>query len=383
MNIVTFDGYTINPGDLSWDKLDALCDKLTVFDSTSEDKALSRLTGNEILITSKCPITRELMENSPQLKYIGCTATGYNNIDVEAAADLGIAVTNIPAYSTDAVAQHTIALMLELSNHVGLHNASVQDGQWSDNEYFCYWKKSVTLLTGKSLGIIGYGAIGKRVAQIARALGMEINIFSQDPAGAMKSDFVSLHCPLTRENRHTVNTEFLVNMKPGAILINTARGGLVDERALADAIKAGFIAGAALDVLEQEPPAKDCPLIGLDNCIITPHIVVVTEGNASGCYRHPGRKSGKLAYRRDERPGNLILRINACDSSSFIIYSFIIFRRKFHHETSNFRTAAVLCLCCDLRRSRHYQQGFLQHACVCCLSYCSVHRISAKQKALF
>ena len=272
MNIVIFDGYTINPGDLSWDKLDALCDKLTVFDSTSEDKALSRLTGNEILMTSKCPITRELMENSPQLKYIGCTATGYNNIDVEAAADLGIAVTNIPAYSTDAVAQHTIALMLELSNHVGLHNASVQDGQWSDNEYFCYWKKSVTLLTGKSLGIISYGAIGKRVAQIARALGMEINIFSQDPAGAMKSDFVSLHCPLTRENRHMVNTEFLVNMKPGAILINTARGGLVDERALADAIKAGFIAGAALDVLEQEPPAKDCPLIGLDNCIITPHI---------------------------------------------------------------------------------------------------------------
>lgn len=272
MNIVIFDGYTINPGDLSWDKLDALCDKLTVFDSTSEDKALSRLTGNEILMTSKCPITRELMENSPQLKYIGCTATGYNNIDVEAAGDLGIAVTNIPAYSTDAVAQHTIALMLELSNHVGLHNMSVQDGQWSDNEYFCYWKKSVTLLTGKSLGIIGYGAIGKRVAQIARALGMEINIFSQDPAGAMKSDFVSLHCPLTRENRHMVNTEFLVNMKPGAILINTARGGLVDERALADAIKAGFIAGAALDVLEQEPPAKDCPLIGLDNCIITPHI---------------------------------------------------------------------------------------------------------------
>ena len=272
MNIVIFDGYTINPGDLRWDKLDALCDKLTVFDSTSEDKALSRLTGNEILMTSKCPITRELMENSPQLKYIGCTATGYNNIDVEAAADLGIAVTNIPAYSTDAVAQHTIALMLELSNHVGLHNASVQEGQWSDNEYFCYWKKPVTLLTGKSLGIIGYGAIGKRVAQIARALGMEINIFSQDPAGAMKSDFVSLHCPLTRENRHMVNTEFLVNMKPGAILINTARGGLVDERALADAIKAGFIAGAALDVLEQEPPAKDCPLIGLDNCIITPHI---------------------------------------------------------------------------------------------------------------
>ncbi len=272
MNIVIFDGYTINPGDLSWGKLDALCDKLTVFDSTSEDKAFSRLLGNEILMTSKCRITRELMESSPQLKYIGCTATGYNNIDVEAAADLGIAVTNIPAYSTDAVAQHTIALMLEISNHVGLHNTSVQEGQWASNEYFCYWKKPVTLLAGKSLGIIGYGAIGKRVAEIARALGMEVNIFSQDPAGAMKSDFVSLHCPLTKENQQMVNTEFLVSMKPGAILINTARGGLVDERALADAIKAGFIGGAALDVLAKEPPAEDCPLIGLDNCIITPHI---------------------------------------------------------------------------------------------------------------
>ena len=272
MNIVIFDGYTINPGDLSWDKLDVLCDKLTVFDSTPEDKALSRLTGNEILMTSKCPITRELMEQSPQLKYIGCTATGYNNIDVEAAADLGIAVTNIPAYSTDAVAQHTIALMLELSNHVGLHNASVQEGQWSENPYFCYWKKPVTLLHGKSLGIIGYGAIGKRVAEIARALGMEIRIFSKDPDSTMKSDFISLHCPLTKENRNMVNAEFLVNMKPGAVLINTARGGLVDERALADAIKAGFIGGAALDVLAEEPPAEDCPLIGLDNCIITPHI---------------------------------------------------------------------------------------------------------------
>lgn len=272
MNIVIFDGYTINPGDLSWDKLDALCDKLTVFDSTPEDKAHARLAGNEILMTSKCPITRELMENSPQLKYIGCTATGYNNIDVEAAADLGIAVTNIPAYSTDAVAQHTIALMLELANHVALHNASVQKGDWAENPYFCYWKKPVTLLSGKSLGIVGYGAIGKRVAEIARALGMEIRIYSQDPSATMKSDFISLHCPLTKENQKMVNAEFLINMKPGAVLINTARGGLVDERALADALKTGFIGGAALDVLAEEPPSENCPLIGLDNCIITPHI---------------------------------------------------------------------------------------------------------------
>lgn len=272
MNIVIFDGYTINPGDLSWNKIEALGDRLTVFDSTPEDKALLRLAGAEILMTSKCRITRELMQQCPDLKYIGCTATGYNNIDVDAAADLGIAVTNIPAYSTDAVAQHTIALMLEITNSVGLHNASVQNGGWSDNKYFCYWKKPVTLLAGKSLGIIGYGAIGKKVAQIAEALGMKVNVFSRNPEDTMKSDFISLHCPLTEENRQMVNTEFLVNMKPGAILINTARGGLVDERALADAIKAGFIGGAALDVLAQEPPAHDCPLIGLENCIITPHI---------------------------------------------------------------------------------------------------------------
>lgn len=272
MNIVIFDGYTINPGDLSWAKLEQLADRMTVFDATPMDKAMLRLGNSEILMTSKCQITREFMENAPNLKYIGCTATGYNNIDVRAAADLGIAVTNIPAYSTDAVAQHTISLMLELANNVGIHNESVQQGQWFDSKYFCYWKKPVMLLAGKSLGIIGYGAIGKRVAEIAKALGMTVNIYREDPAGAMKSDFVSLHCPLTPDNAKMVNTEFLVNMKPGAFLINTARGQLIDERALADALKAGFIKGAAVDVLAQEPPARDCPLIGLDNCIITPHI---------------------------------------------------------------------------------------------------------------
>ena len=272
MDIVIFDGYTINPGDLSWDKIEQLGDSLTVFDATPMDKALSRIGHSEILMTSKCPITREFMSKCPNLRYIGSTATGYNNIDVKAAADLGIAVTNIPAYSTDAVAQHTIALMLEIANNVGLHNDSVQQGHWSESKYFCYWKKPIVLLAGKSLGIIGYGAIGKKVAEIAKALGMSINIYSEDPMAAMKSDFVSLHCPLTPENEKMVNADFLINMKPGAILINTARGGLVDERALADAIKAGFIGGAALDVLAEEPPVKDCPVIGIENCIITPHI---------------------------------------------------------------------------------------------------------------
>lgn len=272
MEIVILDGYTINPGDLSWNRLEKMVDKFTVFDKTPTDRIASRVGLCDILMTSKCNITREIMEQAPNLKYIGSTATGYNNIDVEAAADLGIAVTNIPSYATDAVAQHTIALMLEMTNNVGLHNVSVQVGEWARSSYFCYWKKPISLLAGKSIGIIGYGEIGRKVAEIAKAFGMTVNIYSRDPDAAIKSDYVSLHCPLTKENEKMVDTSFLVNMKPGAILINTARGGLVDERALADALKSGFIAGAATDVLTVEPPDADCPLIGLDNCIITPHM---------------------------------------------------------------------------------------------------------------
>lgn len=272
MNMVILDGYTINPGDLSWERLASLVDNFTLFDATPEDRICERIGDNDILVTSKCVITREIMQQCPSLKYIGVPATGYNNIDLQAAGDFGIAVTNVPAYATEAVAQHTIALILELTNSVGLHNDSVQDGDWNKSKYFCYWKRPMTLLAGKSLGIIGYGAIGSKVAAIAAALGMKVNIYSQDPAGTMKSDFISLHCPLTPENARMVNSEFLINMKPGAFLINTARGGLIDERALADALKAGFIGGAALDVLEKEPPGKECPLIGIPNCIITPHM---------------------------------------------------------------------------------------------------------------
>ncbi|MDO4834762.1 MAG: D-2-hydroxyacid dehydrogenase [Bacillota bacterium] len=272
MEIAILDGYTINPGDLSWKKLELMADKFTVFDKTPPERIQSRIGLCDIVMTSKCQITREIMEQAPNLKYIGSTATGYNNIDVKAAAELGIAVTNIPSYATDAVAQHTIALMLEMTNNVGLHNASVQNGEWENSNYFCYWKKPITLLAGKSIGIIGYGEIGRKVAEIAKAFGMAVNIYSRDPDAAMKSDYVSLHCPLTEDNAQMVNASFLVNMKPGAILINTARGGLVDERALADALKAGFIAGAATDVLATEPPEADCPLLGLENCIITPHM---------------------------------------------------------------------------------------------------------------
>ncbi|MGX8774308.1 MAG: D-2-hydroxyacid dehydrogenase [Bacillota bacterium] len=271
MKAVLLDGHTINPGDLSWDKLAALCGSFTAHDRTPDDLVTERIGGCDVIFTSKKQITRAVMEQAPNLRYIGLTATGYNNIDVKAAADLGIAVTNVPAYATDAVAQHTIALMLELANSVGLHSESVHSGEWENSTYFCYWKKPITLLAGKSIGIIGYGQIGQKVARIAEAFGMTVNVYSRDREAAVKSDFVSLHCPLTDENAHMVNTEFLSEMKPGSILINTARGGLVDESALAQALKSGHLAGAGLDVLENEPPLADCPLISIENCVITPH----------------------------------------------------------------------------------------------------------------
>lgn len=275
MKIVLLDGHTINPGDLSWAKLEALCDEFIVYERTPEELLAERIGDCDVLMTSKCPITRPLMEHAPNLKYIGSTATGYNNIDIAAARDLGIAVTNIPAYSTESVAQHTIALLLELTNHVGLHNDSVQAGDWCRCEHFSYWRRPVVLLAGMSLGIIGYGSIGARVARIAEALGMTVNIYSRDREAAIRSDVVSLHCPLTEDNVKMINEDFIAQMKPGAFLINTARGGLVDEGALAKALNDGRLAGAAVDVLSREPAAADNPLIGLKNCIITPHIAWV------------------------------------------------------------------------------------------------------------
>lgn len=272
MDIVVLDGYTINPGDLSWDSLEKAGDSLTVYDRTPAEELVARIGNNEVIMTSKCFITREIIEKCPDLKYIGSMATGYNNIDVKAAAEAGIVVTNVPAYSTDAVAQHTIALLLELANNAGLHNASVQSGDWSRCEHFCYWKKPVTLLAGKSIGIIGYGAIGSKVAEIARALGMTVNIYSRDPEAAVSSDVVSLHCPLTEENAKMIDADFISRMKPEAFLINTARGGLVDEYALAGALRSGRLGGAAVDVISREPASEDCPLLGLSNCIITPHM---------------------------------------------------------------------------------------------------------------
>ena len=212
------------------------------------------------------------MDACPHLKFIGVLATGYDNIDLTAAKERGIAVCNVAGYAADPVAQHTFALLLELTSHVALHNQAVLDGEWSASADFCVVKKPLMQLAGKSLGIIGYGNIGRKVAAIAEAFGMTVNIYSRDHEAAMKSDIVTLHCPATAENRGFINREFISQMKDGAILINTARGALINEADLAEALASGKIAAAGIDVLDGEPPRPDNPLIGAPNCILTPHI---------------------------------------------------------------------------------------------------------------
>ena len=254
---VFLDCMDITRGDISWEPMEKLCDYTYYLEST-EEEAKARLRNMDAVFVDSFPIDRRVMDDNPQLKYIGIAATGFNHIDIKAAEEKGIAVTNIPAYSTDAVAQHAIALLLQITN---------RPGTYDDVD-----TTPLTLLNGKSMGIVGYGNIGRKVGEIAASLGMEIIPYSQDPERAVKADVLSLNCPLTEENRGMVNSEFISRMKDGAILINTARGGLVDEQALAEALKNGKLKAAGLDVLSKEPPDETCPLLNLDNCVITPHI---------------------------------------------------------------------------------------------------------------
>lgn len=271
MKTIILDGFSINPGDLTWSPIEEISD-FHCFDRTEDDNIIANIDQAEGIFVSKCPITREILERCPKLKFVGITATGYDNVDLVAARDLGIAVCNVPAYSTEAVAQHVFALLLELTNLVGRYNDAVQAGRWYESKDFTFDAGSLTLLDGKSLGIIGYGNIGKKVAAIGQAFGMTINIYSRNPAATVKSDFLTLHCPVTAENSGFINSAFIRDMKDGAVLINTARGALVNEGDLAQAIKSGKLAGAAIDVLCDEPPSKPNPLINLPNCILTPHI---------------------------------------------------------------------------------------------------------------
>ena len=283
MKITVLDGFTTNPGDLSWDWLKE-CGECMIYDRTPAELIAERTRDCEIVITNKTPLRRELLETLPKLRYIGLLSTGYNIVDWEYCKEKGIPVCNIPSYSTSAVAQLVFALILEHTNSVAIHSNSVHSGEWAQSKDFCYWKTPLTELDGKTMGIIGFGKIGKAVAKIASAFGMKVIASTNHPAPyenvefcdkdelLAKSDFVSLHCPLTPLTEGMVNAEFLSKMKPSAFLINTSRGQVVDENALADALKNGIIAGAGLDVMTVEPPKTDNPLFGLSNCHITPHI---------------------------------------------------------------------------------------------------------------
>ena len=283
MKITILDGYAENPGDLSWEWLSEY-GEYTVYDRTPAELIKERADGSDIIITNKTPLRRDLLETLPELKYVGLLSTGYNIVDWEYCKSVGIPVCNIPSYSTAAVAQLTFALILEHTNAVALHSESVHSGEWSACKDFCYWKSPLTELQNKTLGIIGFGSIGKAVAKIADAFGMKVIASTNHPAPfgeveftdkdtlLAKSDFVSLHCPLTPLTEGMVNADFLAKMKKNAMLINTSRGQVVNENDLADALKNGVISAAGLDVLSSEPPKADNPLFGLKNCYITPHI---------------------------------------------------------------------------------------------------------------
>lgn len=271
MKIVILDGATITQNDLSWKALSEM-GELEVHGRTPQDQVTSVIGDAPVAFLSKCKMTAEVMDACPDLKFIGMLATGYDNVDLDAARERGIAVCNIPAYSTDAVAQHTFALLLEITNAVGLHNEAVQTGEWSRSADFCMVKHPIMQLSGKSLGIIGYGNIGRKVGAIAEAFGMKVNVYSRNAEAAVTSDIVTLHCPATTGNTGFVNKEFIAKMKDGAILLNTARGALINEADLAEALRSGKLAAAGIDVVNGEPPQSDNPLFGVPNLFITPHI---------------------------------------------------------------------------------------------------------------
>ena len=290
MKIVILDGFTANPGDLSWKGLEEL-GMLTVYDRTKPEETIARAAEADIVLTNKVIINREVMAQLPQLKYIGVLATGYNVVDIEAAHERGIIVTNVPAYSTESVAQMVFAHLLTVTNRTEHYALQNRQGRWSKNPDFCYWDFPHLELAGKTFGIVGLGNIGRRVAEIALAFGMQVKALTSKsadtlPAGIEKadqevllatSDVISLHCPLTGTTRHLINRDTLSKMRPSAILINTGRGPLVDDQAVASALAKGQLAAFCADVLTEEPPKADNPLLSQPNAFITPHIAWATE----------------------------------------------------------------------------------------------------------
>ena len=290
MKIVILDGHTANPGDQSWDVLESL-GQVVVYDRTPDELIVERSAGADVLVTNKTPLFKDTLEQLPDLKFISVLATGVNNVDLQAAASQGIAVSNVPAYSTASVAQYTFALLLELCHRIAHHSDQVYAGRWTEGPYFCFWDTPQIELEGKTLGIVGFGQIGSRVGAIANAMGMQVVASTRTPKPKpayepfewttleevfSRSDVVSLHCPLTADNAGFINKQLLDRMKPGAFLINTARGAIINEIDLAEALNQGKIA-AALDVVSVEPIRPDNPLLKAKNCYLTPHIAWATR----------------------------------------------------------------------------------------------------------
>lgn len=289
--IVVLDGYTLNPGDNPWEAIVAL-GELDVRDRTPVDQLLERSRDADVIVTNKAPLSAQTIARLPKLRFIAVTATGYNVVDIDAAAARGITVSNVPEYGTSAVAQYTFAMILELCHRIGQHADSVHRGEWSRNADWCYWLTPQVELAGLTMGIVGFGRIGRRVGELAHAFGMRVLAHSPkqvNPPGytpfawaasldelAGEADVLSLHCPLTSANQGMVNRSLLGRMKPTALLINTARGALVNEQDLADALNAGVIAGAAVDVVSHEPIRAENPLLAAKNCLITPHMAWTT-----------------------------------------------------------------------------------------------------------
>lgn len=290
MKIVILDGYTANPSDLSWQELESF-GELTVYDRTRPEETVARAADAEIVLTNKVIIGRKEIIQLSHLKYIGVLATGYNVVDLQAASERGVIVTNVPAYSTESVAQMVFAHLLTVTNRTEHYALQNREGRWTQNPDFCYWDTSLTELAGKTMGIMGLGNIGRRVAQIALAFGMQVKALTSKPAEALPegirkvsldellsdSDVLSLHCPLTDDTHHLINNKTLSQMKSTAILINTGRGPLVDDQAVADALEKGAIAAYCADVLTEEPPKSDNPLLKQPNTFITPHIAWATK----------------------------------------------------------------------------------------------------------
>lgn len=284
MKLVILDGYASNPGDMSWQELEQF-GELTVYERTAPEELLPRIAQADVVLLNKTPIDAAALQACKKLKLIAILATGYNIVDVAAARALGITVCNVPGYSTGAVTQMTFALLLEMTQRVGLHSAAVHAGQWQTCPDFCFWNAPLSELAGKTMGLVGYGAIGQAVGRVAQAFGMQLLVTARHekpvPEGARFvgldellacADIVSLHCPQTAENLHMIDAAALSKMKDGALLLNTARGGLIEEQAVADALKSGKLAGYGADVVSKEPIAAENPLLGAPNCYLTPHI---------------------------------------------------------------------------------------------------------------